>query len=108
MKINTCIQRKLFNFFLLDKTPPVFTNCPSDLMYVDKTEEYTYPMLTATDNSGAVKNINNPGGYRPSGLRTNSDIDITYTAGDFSGNTADCVIKIRVKGKKMKLTCLAS
>ncbi|CAC5408148.1 unnamed protein product [Mytilus coruscus] len=81
----------------LDKTPPVFSNCPSDPIYVDKTEEYTYPVLTATDNSGAVKNMRNPGGYRPSGLRTNSDIDITYTAEDFSGNTADCVIKIRVK-----------
>ncbi|VDH98941.1 Hypothetical predicted protein [Mytilus galloprovincialis] len=90
----------------LDKTPPVFSNCPSDLIYVDKTEEYTYPMLTATDNSGAVKNIRNPGGYRPSGLRTNSDFDITYTAEDFSGNTADCVIKIRVKDyARHQLTC---
>ncbi|XP_063446928.1 sushi, von Willebrand factor type A, EGF and pentraxin domain-containing protein 1-like [Mytilus trossulus] len=90
----------------LDKTAPVFSNCPSELIYVDKTEEYTYQVLTAMDNSGAVKNIHNPGGYWPSGLRTNSDIDITYTAEDFSGNKADCVIKIRVKDyAKHELTC---
>ena len=55
----------------------------------------------ATDNSGDVKMIRNLGGYR-SGLRTNTDLNITYTAEDFSGNTADCVIQIKIKGKNIE------
>jgi hypothetical protein len=67
-------------------------------IYIEKTEEYSYPDPVATDNSNAVKLILNPGGYHPTGLRSNSDIKILYTAEDFSNNEAKCEIDIKIKG----------
>uniref|UniRef100_A0A8R1HYY8 Sushi, von Willebrand factor type A, EGF and pentraxin domain-containing protein 1 n=1 Tax=Caenorhabditis japonica TaxID=281687 RepID=A0A8R1HYY8_CAEJA len=85
----------------VDMEPPKFDNCPTEEIFakVDengqlKAVEFEEPK--ASDNSGKVAYTQvEPVGMR-SGLMITSDMDITYTAYDDAGNTAVCVLRIRI------------
>ncbi|KAK3089225.1 hypothetical protein FSP39_001900 [Pinctada imbricata] len=82
-----------------DVAAPVFSDCPSDTIYVDATEAVQYTVPTATDNSGGVRSVTvSPAGFKP-GVYVNRDVDVVYMAEDFSGNNATCTIMVRIKDR---------
>ena len=79
---------------VVDTTPPVFTSCPSYLVYTTQPSDGTSTPtvnfasnVTATDGSG-VQPINCPLSGTPFAVLTNTSVSCTAT--DNAGNTATC------------------
>ena len=85
----------------IDTEPPVFTSCPQDPIYVVSDEfgqlqPVNYEIPTATDNSGYVAYMKvEPTNFVPPRPITN-DMDVVYTAFDEAGNSANCIVKLRI------------
>ncbi|CAB3409318.1 unnamed protein product [Caenorhabditis bovis] len=85
----------------VDMEPPRFENCPTSEIFAKTDEngqlmpiEYTEPK--AVDNSGKISYTQVEPMGMSSGLMVTTDMDVTYTAFDSAGNTAICVVRIRI------------
>lgn len=93
----------------LDTEAPAFTNCPSSPIFISNDEhgqlvpaEFEIPQ--AIDNSGKIAWIRiEPAGFKPPKFVT-TDTDVTYTAFDEAGNSAECVVQLKIPGKS-EFTC---
>ncbi len=57
-----------------------------------------YDIPKAVDNSGSIAHIRiAPEHFRPPRFIT-QDIDVMYTAFDHAGNTAECLVQLRIPG----------
>lgn len=57
-----------------------------------------FPLPQATDNSGVLAWMRvEPRNFQPPHFIT-KDLDVVYTAYDIAGNTAKCVIQLRLPG----------
>ena len=93
--LTECISPYSFSFS--DVTPPTFINCTEDKLYIDPTQSLMYQMPVATDNSGAVMSVTvDPPNFKPN-MVVSKDMCITYTAMDYSGNSAVCRICVELK-----------
>ena len=85
-----------FQVTVKDNTPPVFSNCPSDItMEAQASCQTTVPWTapTATDNCSATLSTSHaPGSVFPFGTTL-----VTYTATDPTGNVATCSFNVIVK-----------
>lgn len=85
----------------MDAEPPFFENCPLDEVFTETDENgqikpVHYEEPKAKDNSGRVAYVKvEPVGFS-SGRLITSDVDVIYTAFDDAGNTAQCVVKLRI------------
>ncbi|PIO61201.1 sushi domain protein, partial [Teladorsagia circumcincta] len=85
----------------MDAEPPSFQNCPPNPIFAETDENgqirpIRYEEPKAEDNSGRVAYVRvEPVGFT-SGRLITSDIDVVYTAFDDAGNTAECVVKLRI------------
>ncbi|PIO67379.1 EGF-like domain protein [Teladorsagia circumcincta] len=85
----------------MDAEPPSFQNCPTNAIFAETDENgqirpIRYEEPKAEDNSGRVAYVRvEPVGFT-SGRLITSDIDVVYTAFDDAGNTAECVVKLRI------------
>uniref|UniRef100_A0A7E4V9J7 Sushi, von Willebrand factor type A, EGF and pentraxin domain-containing protein 1 n=1 Tax=Panagrellus redivivus TaxID=6233 RepID=A0A7E4V9J7_PANRE len=85
----------------IDSEPPVFHNCPQNPIFIFSDEfgqlmPANYDIPTATDNSGSVAYIRvQPANFIPPRPIT-SDMDVVYTAFDEAGNSAECIVRIRI------------
>ncbi|KAK0398751.1 hypothetical protein QR680_002734 [Steinernema hermaphroditum] len=85
----------------MDAEPPVFHNCPSNPVYILSDENgqllpATYDVPQATDNSGSVSYMRvKPDNFEPPQL-ISSDTDVIYTVFDEAGNSAECVVQLRI------------
>ncbi|CAD5118429.1 DgyrCDS7137 [Dimorphilus gyrociliatus] len=80
-----------------DVEVPVFQNCPSSTISIDKLKAANIPQVTATDNSGLVKSFTVNPIWFSSNVALKETLDVTYTAEDHAGNQAKCSFTIRVK-----------
>lgn len=91
---------------LNDTTPPVFTNCPSDIT-IDANgaceKELWWNVPTATDNCGIKQITSNykPGYLFPAGTTT----VVVYTAMDNCGNITNHSFKVTVTGNGLNIKC---
>ncbi|MEQ9413953.1 MAG: HYR domain-containing protein, partial [Cyclobacteriaceae bacterium] len=90
-----------FNVIVNDATPPVISNCPSDIIInasenCDAVVSWTAP--TATDNCAMASFTNShvSGSTFPIG-----ETEVTYTASDASGNTAVCQFKVTITNQQL-------
>ena len=87
----------------VDSEPPTFHNCPLNPVYVLTDENgqllpATFDIPTAEDNSGSVSYIRvAPEDFEPPQL-ISRDMDVVYTAFDDAGNSAECVVQLRIPG----------
>lgn len=87
----------------VDAEPPIFTNCPQNPIYATADEfgqllPVSYTIPEAIDNSGMVAHIQvSPENFEPQ-YPIQQNIDVVYTAFDEAGNTAECVIRLRIPG----------
>ncbi|CAJ0600817.1 unnamed protein product [Cylicocyclus nassatus] len=85
----------------MDAEPPMFQNCPTNPIYAvtDENGQITpinYEEPVAEDNSGRIAYMRvEPAGFTPGRLIT-SDVDVVYTAFDDAGNTAECIVKLKI------------
>ncbi|VDM57878.1 unnamed protein product, partial [Angiostrongylus costaricensis] len=85
----------------MDAEPPLFQNCPLDEVFTETDENgqinpVHYEEPKAEDNSGRIAYVKvEPVGFS-SGRLITSDVDVIYTAFDDAGNTAQCVVKLRL------------
>ncbi|KAL9973471.1 hypothetical protein ACROYT_G019936 [Oculina patagonica] len=86
---------------VVDQEPPVFTNCPSDIVVDDATTSemrVNWQQPTVTDNSGVPPSVTSnkaPGSL----FSVPGSYEIIYTATDGSGNLATCSFTITLKVK---------
>jgi len=85
-----------FTIMVLDESPPVFEICLSDISVSTGTRaeaKATWSAPTASDPCSEVilESTHEPGDYFPIG-----STDVTYTATDDSGNTANCTFKVKI------------
>ena len=86
----------------VDMAPPTFSNCPTDMIYIDMTMPVYFTVPMATDNSGGIRNVSvMPANFR-NGTVVSQDMEVVYRAEDFSGNVGNCTLKIRIKGKRKR------
>ncbi|CAH3039009.1 unnamed protein product, partial [Porites lobata] len=91
-----------FNFVnhISDTEPPVFTDCPSDVLIETGESEVrvNWPQPKVTDNSGAPPILTS---NRHSGslFSAPGSYEVTYRAADSSGNVATCSFRITLKKK---------
>ncbi|KAJ7327775.1 hypothetical protein OS493_026654 [Desmophyllum pertusum] len=91
---------------VLDTEPPVFTDCPKDIMIDDNTvTDYiriNWNRPTATDNSGVPPSVTS---NRQSGalFRVPGSHVVSYKAIDAAGNEATCTFRITLKRKTCPL-----
>jgi large repetitive protein len=90
------IGKATFKVTVVDKTPPVFANCPTKISVPAEIGKnfalvpWTAP--TATDNcTVTVKSTNNPNEKFTIGTKV-----VTYTATDGAGNTTTCTFEVEV------------
>lgn len=92
--ISTCS----FTITVTDITPPVFANCPTNIVVPADAAScganVTWPALTVTDNCGVDERTNshNPGDYFAAGTVTT----VIYTADDIYGNSSTCQFTVTV------------
>ncbi|KAJ8309937.1 LOW QUALITY PROTEIN: hypothetical protein KUTeg_011802 [Tegillarca granosa] len=86
----------------------VFSNCPSNILYVDYMERINYNIPTATDNSGVIKKISVSPAYMKPNTVINNDTEITYYAEDYAGNIAMCLIQVKIKRRQVPTLQCAS
>ncbi|EPB80398.1 hypothetical protein ANCCEY_00495 [Ancylostoma ceylanicum] len=85
----------------MDAEPPSFQNCPIGPIFAETDENgqikpIRYEEPKAEDNSGRIAYMRvEPAGFT-SGRLITSDIDVVYTAFDDAGNTAECIVKLRI------------
>ncbi|CAJ0565011.1 unnamed protein product, partial [Mesorhabditis spiculigera] len=85
----------------IDAEPPVFSNCPANPIYVSaddngQLEPVAFEIPRASDNSGRVAWVRvEPQGFEPPRV-VSADVDVLYTAFDEAGNTAECLVQIRI------------
>ncbi|VDP23638.1 unnamed protein product [Soboliphyme baturini] len=85
----------------VDSLPPVFQDCPEKPIYstLDKNGQIVpvnFETPKAVDNSGKVAWIDtDPPNFQVPFFVTN-DMNVTYTAYDYSGNSVKCVVQLRV------------
>ncbi|VDD92750.1 unnamed protein product, partial [Enterobius vermicularis] len=85
----------------VDSEPPTFHNCPQNPVYVLTDENgqllpASFDIPTAEDNSGSISYIRvTPEDFEPPQIIT-KDINIVYTAFDDAGNSAECVVQLRI------------
>nr|CDJ95186.1 C-type lectin and Low density lipoprotein-receptor and CUB and Sushi SCR CCP and EGF calcium-binding and Coagulation factor 5 8 type and Hyalin and GCC2 GCC3 and EGF domain containing protein [Haemonchus contortus] len=85
----------------MDAEPPSFRNCPLNPIFAETDENgqikpVRYEEPKAEDNSGRIAYTRvEPTGFT-SGRLITSDIDVVYTAFDDAGNSAECVVKLRI------------
>lgn len=88
-----------------DNEPPVFSDCPALPVFVDlddngQLQPATYTIPTASDNSGSVAWTRViPTDFRPPHF-ISKDTDVTYTAFDMAGNSATCVVQLRLPDRQ--------
>uniref|UniRef100_A0AC35U7X4 Sushi, von Willebrand factor type A, EGF and pentraxin domain-containing protein 1 n=1 Tax=Rhabditophanes sp. KR3021 TaxID=114890 RepID=A0AC35U7X4_9BILA len=88
-----------------DIEPPKFFNCPAEEIFIDSDKlghslPVFYNVPKAQDNSGHISWIKvDPEGFEP-GKMIRQNTDIRYTAYDFAGNSADCIVKLRIPDKQ--------
>uniref|UniRef100_A0A183D5P4 HYR domain-containing protein n=1 Tax=Gongylonema pulchrum TaxID=637853 RepID=A0A183D5P4_9BILA len=62
-----------------------------------------YEVPSAVDNSGSVSYVRvTPEGFEPPKMISH-DMDVIYTAFDDAGNTAECVVQLRIPAKEGQL-----
>ncbi|CAJ0918219.1 unnamed protein product, partial [Mesorhabditis belari] len=85
----------------IDSEPPEFSNCPVNPIYTTTDENgqikpIEYEIPKALDNSGRVAWVRvEPQEFEPPRVIT-ADLDVLYTAFDEAGNTAECLVQIRI------------
>ena len=100
-------------YYYLDTEPPVFTDCPNDVMHDDITtteKRIDWQRPTVTDNSGYPPSVssNRQSGYL---FFVPGSYEVLYTATDAAGNVAKtCSFRITLKRKytayiKKRLHC---
>uniref|UniRef100_A0A0N5BUC2 Cubilin n=1 Tax=Strongyloides papillosus TaxID=174720 RepID=A0A0N5BUC2_STREA len=89
----------------IDTQPPEFYNCPEEEIYT-LSDNYGhslpihYQIPKAKDNSGYISWIKvEPEGFEP-GKMIKQNMDIVYTAYDYSGNYGKCIVKLRIPDKQ--------
>uniref|UniRef100_A0A0N4ZHL5 Fibropellin-1 n=1 Tax=Parastrongyloides trichosuri TaxID=131310 RepID=A0A0N4ZHL5_PARTI len=88
-----------------DMQPPEFYNCPTEEIFISSDSfghslPVHYQIPKARDNSGHVSWIKvDPEGFEP-GKMIRQNTDVKYTAYDFAGNYAVCIIKLRIPDKQ--------
>ncbi|MEZ4907784.1 MAG: HYR domain-containing protein, partial [Saprospiraceae bacterium] len=92
-----------------DVTPPVFSNCPSDItVYVDVdlcTSNVIYSTPVATDCNSPVT-VTLTSGIASGQAFPLGDTEITFTATDACNNTAECTFTITVEDSQIpSITC---
>lgn len=91
-----------YDSFQTDTEPPTFAGCEDDAqLVIDKLTSPEYGIPIVSDNSGAFFSLDltvDPDNFEPTHQLEN-DLDVTYTATDLSGNTATCIVSIRIRGK---------
>uniref|UniRef100_A0AAF5DN89 Sushi, von Willebrand factor type A, EGF and pentraxin domain-containing protein 1 n=1 Tax=Strongyloides stercoralis TaxID=6248 RepID=A0AAF5DN89_STRER len=89
----------------IDVTPPEFYNCPNEEIFTlsdnfGHSLPIYYEIPKAKDNSGYISWIKvEPEGFEP-GKMIKQNMDVTYTAYDYSGNYNKCVVKLRIPDKQ--------
>uniref|UniRef100_A0A914C4L0 Fibropellin-1 n=1 Tax=Acrobeloides nanus TaxID=290746 RepID=A0A914C4L0_9BILA len=85
----------------IDAEPPVFHNCPQNPIYIT-TDDHgqlmpaNFEAPQATDNSGFIAFMRvRPSKFEPP-RPVDHDMDVVYTAFDEAGNSAECVVKLRI------------
>lgn len=87
----------------IDAEEPVFKNCPANPIFAQIDESgqllpINFEVPMATDNSGSIAHIR----VEPKDFQTpypiHEPLDVKYTAFDESGNSAECVVQLRVPG----------
>ncbi|XP_046574832.1 sushi, von Willebrand factor type A, EGF and pentraxin domain-containing protein 1-like [Haliotis rubra] len=94
----------------IDVEAPTFISCPvGGVVNVTLYQTDIFPVPGALDNSGAVAAVTvSPPYFHPSWAVT-SDTNVTYTATDYSGNSAICEISVRIKDEEPpSIRCLGS
>ncbi|XP_067671780.1 uncharacterized protein [Haliotis asinina] len=94
----------------IDVEAPTFLSCPvGGLVNVTLYQTDIFPVPRALDNSGAVAAVTvSPPYFHPSWAVT-SDMNVTYTATDYTGNSAVCEISVRIKDEEPpSIRCLGS
>lgn len=88
----------------VDAEPPVFQNCPANPIFA-QTDAFgqllpvQFAEPEASDNSGVVAYVKTePRDFRPP-FPVHAPLDVTYTAYDEAGNSAECVVQLRVPGE---------
>lgn len=87
----------------VDSEPPTFHNCPTNPVYILTDDNgqllpAIYEVPSAADNSGSVAYVRvTPDGFDPPKMISH-DMDVIYTAFDDAGNTAECIVKLRIPG----------
>lgn len=92
-------------FALTDTEPPVFAGCGSAQLVIDKLTSPEYLIPKPSDNSGSETSLTvtvDPDNFDPTHQMVDS-LNVTYTATDLSGNAAECVVSIRVRGMNNNL-----
>lgn len=90
-----------FNVVVNDASPPVISNCPSDIV-INASENcdavVSWNVPTATDNCAMASFTNShiPGSTFPIG-----ETEVTYTASDVSGNISVCQFKVIVTNQQL-------
>ncbi|PVD38422.1 hypothetical protein C0Q70_01037 [Pomacea canaliculata] len=90
----------------VDIERPVFSNCPSEVIYRNIYTSAAFPMPSATDNSGLVLPLKvSPPGFRLD-MPLSQSFNVNFTASDVTGNTATCQVAIIVRDTvSPDLTC---
>lgn len=87
----------------IDSEAPTFHNCPTNPVYVLTDENgqlmpAAFDVPRAADNSGSIAWVRvTPEDFEPPQL-ISRDMDVVYTAFDDAGNTAECVVQLRIPG----------
>ncbi|KAI6239571.1 Sushi, von Willebrand factor type A, EGF and pentraxin domain-containing protein 1 [Aphelenchoides fujianensis] len=87
----------------IDAEPPTFKNCPVNPIFAQIDEfgqllPVNFEVPAAVDNSGSVAHIRvEPKDFKPP-HPIHEALDVRYTAFDNAGNTAECVVQLRVPG----------
>uniref|UniRef100_A0A9J2P4X9 Sushi, von Willebrand factor type A, EGF and pentraxin domain-containing protein 1 n=1 Tax=Ascaris lumbricoides TaxID=6252 RepID=A0A9J2P4X9_ASCLU len=85
----------------IDSEAPTFHNCPTNPVYVLTDENgqlmpAAFDVPRAADNSGSIAWVRvTPEDFEPPQL-ISRDMDVVYTAFDDAGNTAECVVQLRI------------
>ncbi len=89
---------KLVKYFIFsDKEPPTFQNCINlQPVAIERYGSLQLETPLVTDNSGGILRL---GTDIPLNATVKENMNITWTADDFSGNTATCQITVLVAGK---------
>ncbi|XP_021360135.1 CUB and sushi domain-containing protein 1-like [Mizuhopecten yessoensis] len=88
-----------------DTQNPTFSSCPTETIYVHRSNPVVYNAPTAQDNTNRLKSIKVQPENMESGSIINENTTITYTAEDYTGNTGTCEIDVVVIEDVPSLSC---